>query len=69
LEAECRAYELQDRKEGEEHYNFKMTLDKGKATGELSKGRYERDLKLIEELKTTKTAERDKVIAERAAIL
>lgn len=47
LEAECRNYELQDRKESEEHYNFKMTLDKGVATGDLSQLRYERDLKLI----------------------
>lgn len=46
-----------------------MTLDKGKATGDLSLARYERDLKLIEELKTAKTSEKDKVIAERAAIL
>jgi hypothetical protein len=59
---------MQDKKESDEHYNFTMTLDQGKATGTLSKDRYDRDHKLIEELKTAKTAERDKVIAERTAI-
>jgi hypothetical protein len=47
FEGECRNYDMQDRKESEEHYNFRMTLDKGKATGELGKLRYDRDLGLI----------------------
>jgi|TARA_B110001450_G_scaffold251792_1_gene272417 hypothetical protein len=46
-----------------------MTLDKGVATGDLSALRFERDLKLIEELKTAKTTERDKLLADRAATL
>jgi len=45
-----------------------MTLDKGSATGTLSKDRYDRDHKLIDGLKTDKTAEKDKVIADRAAV-
>lgn len=68
FEAECRAYELQDRKESEENYSFKMTLDKGTATGTLSKDRYERDLKLIDGLKTDKTTEKEKVVSDRAAV-
>lgn len=47
LEGECRNFEIQDRKESEEHYNFKMSLDKGVATGALSKDRYDRDLNLM----------------------
>jgi hypothetical protein len=45
-----------------------MTLHKGKATGDLSKFRYDRDLKLIETLETKKTEERDKVVTERDTV-
>lgn len=45
-----------------------MTLDKGVATGDLGKLRYERDLKLIEGLRDDKVAEKEKVVAERAAV-
>lgn len=45
-----------------------MTLDKGVATGDLGLARYERDHKLIQGLKDEKTAEKEKVIADRAAV-
>lgn len=52
LEAEVRNYEAQNLKEMEENYNFKMSLDKGSAFGAMHQGRHERDLKLIEDLRT-----------------
>jgi len=42
-----------------------MTIDKGKATGDLGLLRYERDHTCITTLETNKTAERDKVVADR----
>lgn len=42
-----------------------MTIDKGKATGDLGKLRYERDHTCITTLETNKIAERDKVVADR----
>lgn len=52
LEAECRNFDNQDRKEMDENYNFKMTLDKGSTFGTLGENRYNRDFKLIDDLKT-----------------
>ena len=68
FEAECRSYEHQDKTESTENYNFKMTKDKGSAVGALLTSRYEVDLKLISGLKTVKTTDKEKVIAERAAV-
>jgi len=68
FEAECRSYDIQDRKESEENYNFTMTLHKGKATGDLGNLRYDRDLKLVQALETKKTEERDKVVLERDTV-
>jgi len=67
LEAECRNYDNQDRKEMDENYNFKMTLDKGSTFGTLGLDRYERDEKLIKDLRAKKTEERDKCVLDREA--
>jgi len=45
-----------------------MTKDKGSAVGALLTSRYEVDLKLVSGLKTVKTTDKEKVIAERAAV-
>ena len=62
LEAECRNFEKDDRKEMDENYSFTMTLDKGKHFGTFEEGRYERDLELVEKLKKQKTDEKDKIL-------
>lgn len=41
----------------DENYSFKMTIDKGENFGKLGSDRYDRDLKLIEELKKQKEDE------------